>query len=480
MQRTASPATLSALLPAALALPWTARCQPAQEANDEGGVVLMAVAPDAQYEANPFVIPLQEQATDELRGGIVAADLDGDGLLDYLFTCPGSVGAYGHDGEPLWIVQIDIRLTGKSENEGLPGLHAPGGQAADVDGDGQCEVLLLTEDGSLAVLDGSTGEEKMRAQPPVPQGVEKWEFLVVCDLRGQGDRDLILQATPAADAYKMGRFLAAYGVRGTAAEPLWQTDRYLGCAHGPVRVADIDGDGRDEVCGGTLFDHEGTLIDTAAYPEGFRGHFDSVYAYDVRPDVPGLEVVLFEEGSNGVGLLNVGGALWRTDYQAQEPQNAAVGDFDTNRAGLEIWCRSRYDTHQKPWVFDAEGNLIAHWEMDTVAPEGWTEKGVEEISTIDWTGEPKQLAAAKERHTQGDVCVFDPMTGEFLERLEEQASRLYVADVAGDWREELIVVTGNEIHVHHNEAPNPHPERKRLWTDNYYRRAKMNWNYYSP
>ena len=349
-----------------------------------------------------------------------------------------------------------------------------------MDGDERCEVLLLTGDGSLVALDGPTGEETLRAQPPVPEGVEKWEFVAVCNLRGQGDRDIILQATPAADTYKMGRFLAAYGLRGTGAEPLWETDRYLGCAHGPVRLADIDGDGRDEVCGGTLFDQEGTLVETAAYPEGFRGHFDSVYAYDVRPDIPGLEVVLFEEGSNGVGVLNISGALWRTDYEGQEPQNAAVGDFDPARPGLEIWCRSRYDTHQKPWVFDAQGNPIAHWEMDAVTPEGWTEKGLEEISTIDWTGEAKQLAAAKERHTQGDVCLFDPLTGEFVERFDEEAWRLYVADASGDWREEIIVVTASEIHVYHNEDANPAPNHERLWAHNYYRRAKMNWNYYSP
>lgn len=466
------------LAPVALLLP--VGVHRVRQAVDEGGVPRMPAEPGAQYDADPFVIPLQGQTADELRGGIVVADVDGDDRLDYLVTCPGAVGAYGHDGEALWTRQIDIRLTGQSESEGLPGLHAPGVQAADANGDGECEVLLLTEEGSLVVLGGSTGDEAMRARPPVPDGVEKWEFVVACNLRGEGDRDIILQATAAADKYKMGRFLAAYGVQGTAAEPLWQTDRYLGCAHGPVRVADIDGDGRDEVCGGTLFDHQGTLIDTAAYPDGLRGHFDSVYAYDVRPEIPGLEVVLFEEGSNGVGVLNVGGALWRSDYEQQEPQNAAVGDFDPSRPGLEIWCRSRYDTHQKPWVFDAQGNLIAHWEMDEVAPEGWTEKGVEEIARIDWTGEPKQLAAAKERHTQGDVCLFDPMTGEFVERLEEEAWRLYVADVSGDWREELIVLTEDEIHVYHNEAPDPAPDHERLWTRNYYRRAKLNWNYYSP
>ncbi|HID06947.1 MAG TPA: hypothetical protein EYP10_07335, partial [Armatimonadetes bacterium] len=87
---------------------------------------------------------------------------------------------------------------------------------------------------------------------------------------------------------------------------------------------------------------------------------------------------------------------------------------------------------------------------------------------------------AKERHKSGDVCIFDPISGEFLYRFKERADRLYVADVSGDWREELIVVSGNEIHIYHNDAPNPRPNQPRLWMKQWYRRCKMTWNYYSP
>ena len=48
--------------------------------------------------------------------------------------------------------------------------------------------------------------------------------------------------------------------------------------------------------------------------------------------------------------------------------------------------------------------MIARYEMDRVAPPGWTEKGVEVIWTIDWTGGEVQHAAAKERHESGDVA----------------------------------------------------------------------------
>jgi hypothetical protein len=319
----------------------------------------------------------------------------------------------------------------------------------------------------------------MSAKPPVPDGAERWELAVIANLRGEGDRDLILQATNA-DGYRMGRYVAAYPIDALEGEPLWQTDAYLGCAHSGIRIADIDEDGRDEVLGATVIDSDGTLHRVIPV----RGHLDSIFVYDVLPDRPGLEIVSLEEGGgaqgNRVFLSGKTELIWETHYRHQEPQNAAVGRFDPSRPGLEIWCRSRYNEHQKPFVFDSAGELIANYEMDDVAPEGWTARGVETIYVIDWTGERGQLAAAKARHESGDACIYDPITGEFVLRIPERTDRLHVADVSGDWREELIVLAGSEIHIYHNEASNPRPNQPRLWTHQHYRRSKMTWNYYSP
>lgn len=432
-----------------------------------------------QYEANPFVFALAQRRPDERVGSIVAADVNNDGLLDYLYTTPGSLGAYDHFGSVLWVKHVDIHLTGQAESEGLPGLHAPGVQAGDVDGDGKTEVLFLTTDRRLIICDGATGQEKSQAKPPVPEGVARWEHLLLCNLRGEGDRDVVLQATAEADRYKLGRFVTALAAENLQGEPLWATDHFRALAHGPLRAADLDGDGRDELCGLSLYDHDGTLLTDGDSPKE-AWHIDSLFIYDVRPDLPGLEALVLEEGSNHVMLLGAQGRIWRTHHERQEPQNAALGEFDLSRPGLEIWCRSRYDEYQKPWVFDAQGNVIVSYELSKVAPPDWTVKGVEEISVIDWDGGARQLAAAKERHEEGDVCIFDPMTGEFVQRFTEQAARLYVADVSGDWREELVVVNGSEIHIYWNPAPNPDPNRPPLWTHDYYRRSKMNWNYYSP
>lgn len=447
-------------------------------------------------------IPVEDRGD----GGIIAVDLDGDREREFVIAKAGIVACYRKSGERVWLQHVDIRITRKSEQDGLPGLHAPGFQAADVDGDGEIEVLFLTRGGAVSVLEGSTGNLKLEVRLGPTRGSEHWEHLVISSFRGKGDRDIFLQASNAK-GYRMGRYIAAYSfdelMRSRQnAKPLWQRDDFIANAHSGARVADLNGDRRDEVLGGTIVSSEGEIL--LRIP--LKGHIDSIFVVDVRPDIEGLEVVALEEGGgnqilphsnrvfrvfnrafnrlfpsgNHVFLYNHEKLIWKSHYKHLEPQNAAVGDFDPERPGLEIWCRSRFDTRQKPFVFDAQGQLISSYEMDNVAPKDWTDKGVEEISTIDWTGLSKQLAAAKERHKSGDICIFDPLSGKFIQRFNEKADRLYVADVYGDWREELIVLSGNELHIYQNTDKNSNPNHKRLWEENHYRKSKMTWNYYNP
>lgn len=444
--------------------------------------MLVLVAVTCAHAADPFVIKLGipgPTGVDDSAGGIIVADVDNNATTDYLVTSAGHLAAYGSDGAKLWISKCDISVGWSSESQGLPGHCGPGVAAGDVDADGKCEVVFLTKDSVLHVVDGQTGREKATAKPPIPQGAERWELPMIACFRGKGDdTDILLQATNK-DGYRMGKYLAAYSMKDLldGKDPLWTTDQFVSCAHNGARLADLDGDGRDEILGETIFSPDGKLI-TRAIPD--RYHLDSVFVADVRPGNKGLEVVMLEEGANQVQVVGLAGPIWRSHFKKQEPQNAAVGRFKAGSDEIFIWCRSRYNEHQLPFVFDSSGEKIFDYAMDDVAPEGWTASGVELIYTIDWTGEPEQLACAKERHTNGDVCVYEPLTGRFVERFDEKADRLHVADVTGDWREEIIVLNGNELHVYANDDPNPRPSQKRLWTDRNYRRLKQCYNYYSP
>ena len=415
---------------------------------------------------------------DDSAGGMIVADADHDNTMDFLITAPGHLAVFSNAGKELWRKASDINVGGQSESQGLPGHHGPGVAAADMDGDGQTEVVFLTRDSVLHIVEGATGKEKGNAKPPVPPGAARWELAMIATFQKEENRDILLQATNEK-GYRMGKFLAAYKTSDLLAgkKPLWTTDEFVSCAHNGARLADLDGDGLDEVLGATIFSPQGRLLAEAA---PFQGHMDSVFVADIHPDKPGLEVVLLEEGSNHVQLLGLGGALWRVHYQQQEPQNATLGRFKPGSDETFIWCRSRYDQHQKPFVFDSKGSLVFHYDMDSVAPEDWTKSGVEVIHRIDWTGERHQLACAKERHRRGDVCLFEPLTGKFVQRFKTQADRLYVADVAGDWREEIMVVSGDELQIYENNDANPRPGQSRFWKNRNYGRLKQYHNYYSP
>jgi hypothetical protein len=421
--------------------------------------------------------------------------------VEIIVTRPGAIVAATLDGV-LWTREADIQLTAESEVNGLPGWHGPGVQAADVDGDGRPEVLYLTRSGRLEILDGATGETVQSLPLQAPSGAERWEHLVVANFRGLGDRDLLLQATNRL-GYRMGRYVAALALTHDASPRLlWQRDDFVGTAHGGARVLDLDGDGRDEVVGASILRWDGEKV----FDLPIQGHLDAITIADVRSDQPGLEIVAIEEGGgfrplggnhwlsrrlnqaldsrwgsgNRVFLYGLEGLIWEADHLRTEPQNVAVGDFVPARAGLEIWCRSRYDTEQRPFIFDAQGQLLGAYELSHVAPSDWTAKGIEVIFPIHWTGGERQLLVAKARHESGDVAIMDALTGRFLLRVHTRADRLFVADVLGDWREEIIVVAGSQLQIYANDAVNPRPDGESLWEQRHYRRMKQTWNYYAP
>jgi hypothetical protein len=453
-------------------------------------------ADQPQFATNPFVIRLDIPAPNDDKGSIIVADLNDDDLMDYIVTVPGHIAAYENSGRKMWVVETDVRLSMDSEKWGLPGQHAPGVQAADVDEDGQTEVLFLTEDSTIHVVDGATGAKECMAKPSVPDGARQWEHLVVASFRGRGDTDLLLQATNE-NGYRMGRYLSAHRIsdlRQGNSTPLWETDDFVACAHTAARVADLNGDGKDEVIGGTILSNGGRRL----YKFPLTGHIDAITVADVRPDLPGMEVVVFEEGDRRqeererVFLANSEGLIWQANHENREPQDGAVGDFDPGRPGLEIFCRTRgtglaakpipvekfpADGYQKPFVLDSRGSVISDYSTADIVPDGWTPMGLQVCQTIHWDGTSKALVVATEREQNGNVGIFDPIGGRFLLHLkEEKADRLYVADVSGDWREEILILNGNELHVYHNDAKNPDPDRRKFWDQAHYRRNKMTWN----
>ncbi len=438
-------------------------------------------APDSDSsgdgEADVLVFDLQQPFSDEWGGGgLFAHDLNGDGIFDFLVTSKGCIGAYAGDGKMLWVRKDDIKLWEYA--------HHPSAIAGDVDGDGEQEVGYLTSSNQIKLLDGATGTEEKTLSPggaPIA--------MAIADLRGLGDHDAILQ-------YSQTKLRAIKLDDGAV---LWQTTEYRGIEHSPLRQADLDGDGKDEVAGASIIDHDGTKMNSWDLGDVYKA-MDSIVIADIRPGYP-LEVALAEqEGARShTTVVDPAKILFRSlnPWDWEDPDKLAVGDFDPRRPGLEIFCRSSggdgtcgrshdgpYVDEVCPWLLDSSGNLISKYYVNDRKPSWWTGHGIEEIARIDWDGDDTDEIVAKERHKMGAAAVINPLTGEFLKVFRGQAMRVYAADVSGDYREEVIVLDwnggdGGRIRVFRNSHPNTR-KRPRYWERQHYRRQKQNWNYYSP
>lgn len=440
------------------------------------------------YPNRPQVITLDVPIRDRL-GGMFVHDLDGDGLMDFVIAMPGNIAAYDHHGKRLWHHRDKIVLQRADRGRGYPGMHHPGAIAGDVDGDGQAEVAYLTVNGDLLIRSGATGIKERTYRFAGGHG------LAIANFRGRGDRDAVIQ-------YDQRRLRA---VSLESGKTLWKVNDWWGIEHSLVRTMDLDGDGRDEVLGPVILNHRGNVVHKLQRPGSALSEMDSMAVGDIVPG-GGVEIVLAEQrGNNETIVMGAAGTYWGTFYRSAgggecrvnfDPDKVTVGDFDLKRAGLEIFARSSCGNH--PWVMDAQGQVIASWNVPDTAPRGWChyedchaehgydtsyEFGIDLARAVTWHGSGPQLLFVKERHVAGKIALIDALTGEFVKVWNTSALRSYAADIAGDYREELMVLekhgNASRLLIFFNEAEN-HVSRPPLWQDRLYRRVRQNWNYYSP
>ena len=68
----------------------------------------------AYAEITPRVIGTGLPHPHERMGGLITADLDGDGRWDFVITGPGRIGAVAASGARLWSTEVDIQVTGQA------------------------------------------------------------------------------------------------------------------------------------------------------------------------------------------------------------------------------------------------------------------------------------------------------------------------------------------------------------------------------
>ena len=386
------------------------------------------------------------------------------------FTGPTLIDCYKLDGTKLW--RIDLGENIRS------GAHYTQFLVADFDGDGCAELICKTADGTqdgvgkvigdrradfrnmkgriiagpeyLTVFNGKTGE----AMKTVKYYPERGE------LKDWGDSyanrsERYLAATAYLDGkhpsavmcrgYYAKSVLAAYDWDGKDLKVRWIFDStdpgcegYGGQGNHNLRVADVDGDGCDEIIYGQMaVDNDGKgLYTTGMY------HGDAIHLVSDVHNGKYYVWCCHENKKDGTTLRDAATG----EVILQYPSNKDIGrcmaaDIDAGHPGVELWSPNTGGVR----AFD--GTLISP-EMEYKSE---VTAGVPVNMAVWWDGD-----LLRELLDKNEVSKYNPVTGEcdVLQIFDgcmwnngTKANPCLQGDIIGDWREEVLMRTEDSRHL---------------------------------
>jgi rhamnogalacturonan endolyase len=239
--------------------------------------------------------------------------------------------------------------------------------------------------------------------------------------------------------------LAAWNFRNGKINHLWTFDSddpasnrtYRGQGNHNLSVADVDGDGKDEIVFGamTIDDNGKGLFSTGL------GHGDALHVSDLDPSRPGLEVFDIQERFDDAGAnfrdAKTGEVLWKkasikAGADGEGPGRGLALDVDPRYPGYECWVAGAGITG----MFDCKGNKIAETTPACNMGIFWDGDVLSEI--LNSTNIEKWDYTNAKTNRLLDASQFNCRSNNGT-----KANPVLSADILGDWREEVIYKTAD-------------------------------------
>ncbi len=403
-------------------------------------------------------------------------DFDGDGEYDFLVDRVPTSGedrqyleAYKRDGTFLW--RMDMGLNSVNQYAYEPGSSAisvgdtDNVTVYDLDGDGKAEVAVRTANGVsvtnaagtvvatvsaasdasqfVSIINGLTGAELARTALPNPwsQHGTLTSKCAIAYLDGQRP-SVLFYGYNRADSGAFYRVFSTFDYRNGTLSLRWSTPQTFAGAEGhQIRVADVDNDGKDEICDiGHVIDDNGAQL--FVIPE--ISHGDRFHIADINPDRPGLENYIIQQNNPSflaTAYYDAGTGQLIKKWYATDVVDVGRGialDINPTHKGYEM-----YST--QPGIYNAKAQQL--YANNVWAPEGlwWDTDLLREY--IDGAGSGA-LNPVINKFNQGTGNADRLWTlyndfGNYSTRQAYGGRPAFWGDILGDWREELVLVTSD-------------------------------------
>ena len=321
---------------------------------------------------------------------------------------------------------------------------------------------ILTGNEYLTVFSGLTGEA-LQTIDYVPErgNLEDWGD----NYANRSDRYLACVAfldglhpsVVMCRGYYTRAVLAAFDWDGSQLTQRWVFDSnnpgceaYAGQGNHSLRVADVDGDGCDEIVyGSCTIDHDGTGL----YSTGM-GHGDAMHLTQFSPDLPGLQVwACHENRQDGSSFRSAAtGEVYFQVKDGTDVGRCMAADIDAGNPGVEMWSL------KSGGILNIKGEKV-----DELVP------GLSYNMAVWWDGDLLRELLDKnvvskydaEAHACLPVVVFEGCQS----NNGSKATPCIQGDLIGDWREEVLLRTADNTALHLYVSPIPTDYRVRTFLE---------------